>query len=68
MSNASKFGFIALVNWLKKQHVFLIDCQQETAHLSSLGARNIGREDFLKILVKNSTENLDLLRGVWKAD
>ncbi len=68
MSNASKFGFISLVNWLKKHNVLLIDCQQETAHLHSLGAKTISRDEFLNILAKNRTDNLDLLRGVWRAD
>ena len=48
--NASKFGFISFVNQLITEGVKLIDCQQETPHLTSLGGRVISREDFYKIL------------------
>lgn len=50
VSNASKFGFIKLVEKLKAQGVRLIDCQVHTAHLESLGAEEISRKDFLKFL------------------
>jgi leucyl/phenylalanyl-tRNA--protein transferase len=53
-SNASKFGFIHLVKKLKKEGIVLIDCQQETAHLRSLGAIGIERANFLKLLHQNS--------------
>ncbi|RME99372.1 MAG: leucyl/phenylalanyl-tRNA--protein transferase [Bacteroidetes bacterium] len=53
VSNASKFGFISLVRRLQARGVELIDCQQETAHLRSLGAETISRDAFLKILAKN---------------
>lgn len=49
-SNASKFGFISLVRKLVTEGVQLIDCQQETSHLKSLGARTIPREDFIQHL------------------
>lgn len=49
-SNASKFGFIKLVEKLKAEGVKLIDCQVYTAHLESLGAEEIPREEFLKYL------------------
>ncbi|HQR93840.1 MAG: leucyl/phenylalanyl-tRNA--protein transferase [Bacteroidetes bacterium 24-39-8] len=45
-SNASKFAFIHFVKLLASQGVELIDCQVYTAHLESLGAEMIGREDF----------------------
>ncbi len=50
VSNASKFGFINLVEWLVKKEVKLIDCQVYTDHLASLGAKEIPREEFLKFL------------------
>ena len=37
--NASKAGFITLVRALQQSGFWLIDCQQQTAHLESLGAR-----------------------------
>lgn len=50
VSNASKFGFISLVNKLKLDGLKLIDCQVYTAHLESLGAEEISRSQFLKYL------------------
>jgi leucyl/phenylalanyl-tRNA--protein transferase len=50
--NASKFGFISLVRKLRVQGYEMIDCQQETSHLASLGAKAIPRNDFLKLLQK----------------
>lgn len=49
-SNASKYGFIHLVETLKKWDFDLIDCQQGTRHLISLGAEPISRVAFLNIL------------------
>ena len=45
-SNASKYGFISVVRKLQKEGVELIDCQQETRHLKSLGAGTISRSTF----------------------
>jgi|TARA_R110002012_G_C11466306_1_gene593443 leucyl/phenylalanyl-tRNA--protein transferase len=50
VSNASKYGFITLVNQLKDEGVKLIDCQVYTKHLESLGAEEISRARFLKYL------------------
>lgn len=50
VSNASKFAFIRLAQDLEKQDYQLIDCQIYTEHLKSLGAKEIDRDDFLKIL------------------
>ncbi len=55
-SNASKFGFITLVKALEKQGFTLIDCQQGTDHLISMGARGIPRDDFLERMEANSYE------------
>ncbi len=49
-TDASKVAFVYLVNLLKDIGFELIDCQTETAHLKSLGAREIARKDFLSIL------------------
>lgn len=46
-SNASKLGFIYLATQLSYR---LIDCQVYNEHLSSLGAREISRADFLALL------------------
>ena len=49
-SNASKLAFIRHVNRLRNEGCVLIDCQVYTEHLASLGAREIGREEFMSIL------------------
>jgi len=51
-SNASKFAFIHFVQLLKQEGVELIDCQVYTAHLESLGAHMIRRDDFAQRLTK----------------
>jgi len=55
-SNASKFGFISLVRKLKELNFTVIDCQQETNHLASLGGKSIPRTQFLKLLQQNQKE------------
>lgn len=52
VSNASKYAFIRMVNELKEENYLLIDCQLYTKHLESLGAEEIPRKDFIKILKK----------------
>ena len=51
-SNASKFGFIKLTEYLIKNNFILIDCQVYTKHLESLGAESISRIQFLEIISK----------------
>lgn len=46
-SNASKYAFVSYVEQLVKEGVELIDCQVYTEHLESLGARMIGRSEFM---------------------
>ncbi|WP_114638442.1 leucyl/phenylalanyl-tRNA--protein transferase [Polynucleobacter necessarius] len=48
--NASKLALAALSAWALQQGVVMIDCQQETVHLKSLGAAPIPRQDFLEQL------------------
>ena len=64
VSNASKFGFISLVKQLKQKGFLLIDCQQETKHLESLGAAAIKRKDFIEFLKNNEIEETYL--GSWE--
>jgi leucyl/phenylalanyl-tRNA--protein transferase len=52
-ANASKFGFITLVKKLMSLNVHVIDCQQETRHLESLGAKNISRDAFMECIEIN---------------
>ncbi len=49
-SNASKFAFIKLAEELQAKKYRLIDCQMYTEHLASLGAEEIPRKEFIKIL------------------
>ncbi|MDF3196315.1 leucyl/phenylalanyl-tRNA--protein transferase [Pseudomonas sp. 1928-m] len=44
--NASKVGFVTLVEHLKNWGFVLIDCQMPTEHLLSLGAQTISRSEF----------------------
>jgi leucyl/phenylalanyl-tRNA--protein transferase len=58
VSDASKIAFVSLVAYLKNLGVGMIDCQMKTAHLASLGAREISRTEFIKkleILCNNET-------------
>lgn len=64
VSNASKAGFITLVQNLASLGFDLIDCQTETAHLRSLGADFINRADFLDYLRLNNQK--DTWVGKWK--
>ncbi len=45
--DASKIALAYLIHFLRAEGVELIDCQQETSHLASLGARTLPREIFL---------------------
>lgn len=65
VSNASKFGFIVLVEKLESLGFWLVDCQQVSRHLASLGARPITRADFMQIMEKNEDE--PTLAGNWAA-
>ncbi len=48
--NASKYGFIHLVQKMRNEGVILIDCQQTSKHLISLGAEEISRSEFHHML------------------
>jgi leucyl/phenylalanyl-tRNA--protein transferase len=46
VSDASKIAFVHLVRQLERWGFEMIDCQMKTAHLASLGAREIPRKEF----------------------
>lgn len=50
VSNASKVAFYHLCNQARKNDIKLIDCQVHNDHLESLGASEISREEYFKIL------------------
>jgi leucyl/phenylalanyl-tRNA---protein transferase len=61
-TDASKIALCALVALCKSQGVTLIDCQQNTAHLASLGAREMPREAFCAQVLSSAKNPL-----LWQA-
>ena len=63
--DASKIAFAHLARFLRAREFGLIDCQMNTAHLASLGAREISRAEFIARL-----ENLTMAAkpAFWRAD
>jgi leucyl/phenylalanyl-tRNA--protein transferase len=45
-TDASKIALAALVCFCREHGIPMIDCQQHTGHLASLGARELGRAEF----------------------
>jgi leucyl/phenylalanyl-tRNA--protein transferase len=54
-TDASKIALAALVSLCRHHGVSMIDCQQNTHHLATLGAREISRTDFLSHIQKAQT-------------
>jgi leucyl/phenylalanyl-tRNA--protein transferase len=46
--DASKIALAALVAWCRQAEVPVVDCQQNTRHLASLGAREVPRAEFVQ--------------------
>lgn len=63
-SDASKIALAHLVEFLAAQGFGVIDCQMNTAHLASLGAREIPRGEFARLLDRLTP--LPALPGRWK--
>jgi leucyl/phenylalanyl-tRNA---protein transferase len=64
---ASKIALAALVSLLRRERVAMIDCQQSTAHLVSLGARQIDRASFMGQVadaVKDAPIDWSAYRGI----
>lgn len=53
--NASKIAFVTLINYLKESNYKLLDCQVHNDHLEKLGAFEISRETFMKVLNSEKT-------------
>ena len=49
-TDASKIALAQQADWLQQQYFSVIDCQMNTAHLASLGAREISRSAFCELL------------------
>lgn len=63
VNDASKVAMVALVDILRRGGYALIDCQVETGHLNSLGARNTSRLDFERRLAQ--TIGVEPDPGAW---
>jgi leucyl/phenylalanyl-tRNA---protein transferase len=63
-SNASKVAFAALMQILRHGAYAFADCQVESAHLSTLGARSLSRMDFERLLADNV--DLNPLGDPWR--
>jgi leucyl/phenylalanyl-tRNA--protein transferase len=60
-TDASKIALAALVCFCRANGIPLIDCQQNTQHLASLGAREVGRPAFEGHLVQVLTQEGPIL-------
>jgi leucyl/phenylalanyl-tRNA--protein transferase len=65
VSNASKFGMIALVRQLQAQGFSLVDCQVHSEHLRSLGADDVPRARFVRLLAQ--AMKAETLKGRWSS-
>jgi len=54
--DGSKLALAALVQVCQRHGIGMIDCQQNTAHLASLGAAEIPREDFIHHIVQHQSK------------
>lgn len=52
LPNASKYGFISLIEKLRAENFQLIDCQVYSKHLESLGAGMISRSKYIALVNK----------------
>ena len=64
MTDASKVAFVRLVQFAREHHFRLIDAQQESTHLASLGARPIPRSEYLTEL--NAIGDDNTILGNWE--
>lgn len=64
VSNASKVALVALAQHLTHWNFEMIDCQQSTTHLKSMGAQEVPRSHFLDLLAQ--TVKFPTIRGKWE--
>ncbi|HYA58849.1 MAG TPA: leucyl/phenylalanyl-tRNA--protein transferase [Burkholderiaceae bacterium] len=65
--DGSKIALATLVAILSREQVPVIDCQQRTLHLASLGAREVPRRDFCEHVARSVAQppiNWSVYRGV----
>ena len=63
-SNASKFALISLCQLLESKDFELIDCQQVTNHIMSMGAEIKSKEEFFEVMNRNLLRDTNL--GKWR--
>ena len=68
VSNSSKTAFIVMARLMLELGIVMVDCQFQTDHLSSLGGQNITRDEYIRTLTENMTDEqpylwTDLLSG-----
>lgn len=63
VTDASKVAFVELVAFCRRNGLRLIDAQQPTKHLASLGATPVPRTEFLEML--NAAVKEKTLAGLW---
>ena len=56
--NASKLALLFLIGHVRERGSTWLDCQVMTPHMEALGARDIGRRDFLTKLRETQKRNL----------
>lgn len=66
VTDASKIALAHLVRYLERQRFAVIDCQMKTAHLASLGAREIRRIELVRGLETWTAEGMG--PGRWPQD
>ncbi len=54
-SNASKFALLLLARMMDDRRLVLVDCQVVSAHLASLGATLLGRDDYVAVVEQHCT-------------
>jgi leucyl/phenylalanyl-tRNA---protein transferase len=64
--DASKIALAHLARQLHRWHFGLIDCQMATAHLASLGAAEVPRDEFMRALAE--LVNYPSRTGTWRFD
>jgi leucyl/phenylalanyl-tRNA--protein transferase len=65
-TDASKIALVHLARQLERWNFGIVDCQMATAHLASLGAREIPRKAFVRAL--SELVNYPTRTGKWRFD
>jgi len=64
VSDASKVALVTLCRFLQEQDFDMVDCQLTTTHLLWMGAHEISRSKFLKLLQQSMKKKT--LKGPWR--